>query len=391
MPRTDLDRRRYDENEIAYLERSARPEMALVRHAFEDWFRHYPMEVVSGSEATSLRDKLRGEVWSRNAYQARSAMWELYLHEVLRRAGYVVQVRRDTPDFLVISHDPALPSFHLEAATRRPPEVTQKERKAQALLVRLLDRAALDRGVSIAVSVSSVGDDPSVRAAARQALAWCVERTPASLGAGGQEEAFEDDATRVVVRAVPRGRPRQERCGGVGVFGAALEQVTGADGIREVARDKVAKAKKATRDHPLVLAIQLDDRYGQADLFEDALFGSEQIGLRLDPAGEYPAAESHRRGGFWCPTGDADRRVSAVLGARADMFALLSTGRAGSDAATLPAVWTNPWLRPTPSPFPIAAGLPWAQHWCDRSGQRQTAAAAHSHRDYFGLAGRTPT
>jgi hypothetical protein len=84
--------------EYDYLNRSSRPEAAQVRHVLEEWYGAYP-----ASEKEELLSRLR----SRNDVTHLSAVFELTLHELLRRGGGCItlhpemQGTRGRPDFFV--------------------------------------------------------------------------------------------------------------------------------------------------------------------------------------------------------------------------------------------------------------------------------------------------
>ncbi|MFC1999686.1 hypothetical protein ACFLXE_02875 [Chloroflexota bacterium] len=96
ITRQDLDTAQYGEPEFRYLNRSARPEHIKIRQVIEGWFLHYPE-----AEKSELIQRFR----SKNDSDFKSAFFELFMHEVLRRLGCRVQVhaaaRRNRPDFLV--------------------------------------------------------------------------------------------------------------------------------------------------------------------------------------------------------------------------------------------------------------------------------------------------
>ena len=95
--RTDMARANRLEAKYGWWNRSARPEIARVRDALEKWFAAYP-----SAESETLSKRFR----SKTSETHDSALFELYVHEQLRKAGYRVSCHpsvensRCTPDFL---------------------------------------------------------------------------------------------------------------------------------------------------------------------------------------------------------------------------------------------------------------------------------------------------
>lgn len=88
----------YTEPHFPYLNRTGRVDLARVRALIEDWFGRYPR-----AHQAELRARLR----SSNNETFDGAFFELYLHELLRRLGYELDVhpalgpdRGARPDFL---------------------------------------------------------------------------------------------------------------------------------------------------------------------------------------------------------------------------------------------------------------------------------------------------
>lgn len=88
----------YDESQYEYLERSARAGAQRIRAVIEVWFSRYP-----DSEKNELKKCLR----TSNDISFLSALFELYLHELLFLLGYSIEVHPQLegtgtrPDFLI--------------------------------------------------------------------------------------------------------------------------------------------------------------------------------------------------------------------------------------------------------------------------------------------------
>jgi hypothetical protein len=121
------------EPEFGYLNRSARPVASTIREFLETWFSHY-----SPTGQEDLRQRFRSPI---NA-QHRAAFFELFLHEVLLRLGYGVELHPQLrngadkrPDFVITSHHQS--QFYLEATLATAESIT--ETGAQARMNSVLD------------------------------------------------------------------------------------------------------------------------------------------------------------------------------------------------------------------------------------------------------------
>jgi hypothetical protein len=113
--RTETRRKMAAEPLWSYLNQSARASMTAARKLLEEWFAHYP------EPRLDLHSRFRS---ADNAIH-RSAFLELYIHELLRRAGYTLQCHPDTggakhPDYKVFRE--GKPEFYLEVVLPRARE-----------------------------------------------------------------------------------------------------------------------------------------------------------------------------------------------------------------------------------------------------------------------------
>ena len=89
--------KRYGEPRFEYYNHSSRPAIGQIREVLENWFSGYP---------DLGKSDLRGRFKSNDDRSHDGAFFELYLHEVLRKLGYEVQVhplvdKPTHPDFVV--------------------------------------------------------------------------------------------------------------------------------------------------------------------------------------------------------------------------------------------------------------------------------------------------
>jgi len=86
--RTEPSPRRHTEKEFAFLNRTSSRPFGHVRDEIERWFAEIPAPSRAGLAARAQRDD---QEWA-------SVFWELYLHNLLRRAGFSVEVEPDLSD-----------------------------------------------------------------------------------------------------------------------------------------------------------------------------------------------------------------------------------------------------------------------------------------------------
>lgn len=122
----------HDEPQFRYLNQSNRPEASRIRGVLEEWYRHFPIK-----HKEALRKDFRSYVDKKHL----SAIFELYLHELVLRLGCSVEVHpvllhtQKKPDFLVTEADQT--QFYLEA--KLVTGETDKDAGARARIYRVYD------------------------------------------------------------------------------------------------------------------------------------------------------------------------------------------------------------------------------------------------------------
>jgi hypothetical protein len=131
--RTDAEPMRHLETIIPFLDLVDRPYFARARALVNDWTDCYP---------ASSRDRLITRLQSESTEQQLAAFWELYIHEVMRAAGWNTTVdpsvpgTNNVPDFLAVRGDHAL---YVEAtSSNRSAERVADDNR----LARLMDELA---------------------------------------------------------------------------------------------------------------------------------------------------------------------------------------------------------------------------------------------------------
>lgn len=125
--------RNYSESSFDYLNKSARPEIDIVRSNIEEWFNRY-----QSNKKEDLYERLR----SRDDLQHNAALFELFLHDLMLRLGCKIDIhpkvntkKNRSPDFLVES--PNGDCFYIEASILACK--SKKEVKEQIILNQLYD------------------------------------------------------------------------------------------------------------------------------------------------------------------------------------------------------------------------------------------------------------
>ncbi|MDX2539742.1 hypothetical protein PV437_42310, partial [Streptomyces scabiei] len=101
--RTDATPKRASESDAEFFERIAGPFWDQVRDVINEWWSHLPPDAQPG-----LRSRLRDRNSDANVF---SALWELYVHEMLLGSGCTVEIEQQIgtggkyPDFLRFPRD----------------------------------------------------------------------------------------------------------------------------------------------------------------------------------------------------------------------------------------------------------------------------------------------
>ncbi|MFN8586867.1 MAG: hypothetical protein U0704_03620 [Candidatus Eisenbacteria bacterium] len=291
--RTDMDRARPSEEGFAWWNRTARPEVAAMRSELECWFSRYCPE-----DAPRLRREFR----TRRRPQHVGALFELFVHEQLVKAGFDVECQLmlpgtpNRPDFL--AHRAGCEPFYVEAKTKLESSETAADEKRLRIILDEV-RSLPSRG--FAVGVSSHGTPPrtvetiSLRRGVSdwlQSLDYEHELAVSRAGRHSQQSVWTWSADQFHLRfhAVPVERPHGElRPTVLGYMLPGTCQLSVTD--RDIAAAVEEKASHYGHlEHPYIIAINLMD-------------------IRLEP-GDVEAGVSMAFGSIAHPR---NSRVSALL------------------------------------------------------------------------------
>lgn len=343
LERTDFGPAKYVEPQFAYLNRSARAEAGHIRALLSSWFAHYP---------DPHKAELAARFQSPDSVHHYSAFFELYLHELLRLAGYIIEVHPAVPasdrrpDFRV-SRAGEL-SFYLEAIVAM--NKSAEELAAESRLSQVMDAVNEVRTPNFFVGLDMHGPPPTpvpgrrLRAAVEQFLNGLdPDEMAAVLRSGGLSAlprgTFEHEGWKIEFYPLARSPKARGDMSlrPLGVHGPAFAWVDDRTALRE------AIVKKASRygdlSEPYMVAVNAIDQHLDFIDVMEALFGREQYVIYPDTAGRSiePEMERARDGALVSKRGPSNTRVSAVL--------VVSSLLPWSVGVHSPTIYHNPWAK----------------------------------------------
>ena len=309
----------YGEPEFIYLNRSAIPKVIRIREVLEAWFSRYPGE---GKENLCERFRSTGNL------HHRSALFELFLHELLLRLGCYVIIHpsmdnsiRNYPYFLVESPDGT--SFYMDAVLAIDESVEKitvrtKMNEVYDVLNRQLNSPNFFIGMEIRSTPQTTPPARNMTTFLTQRLAPLDTVHIASLFEAGGFNAlphwhYEQEGWRIVFYPIPKSL-RYSGKDGVRPLGFLSQKLRWMDPIVPI-RDAIVR--KAGRygdfDLPYVIAVNiLGNHLDRIDIME-ALFGKEQLWITRIHSRSIKT-ETREPDGVWISkAGPRYRRVSAVL------------------------------------------------------------------------------
>jgi hypothetical protein len=336
----------YNEPIFQYYNESSRVPIVQVRGILDDWFARYPDE---GS--TDLRNRFR----SQDGRQHNAAFLELYLHELLLRIGFTVEIHPEVdepthPDFLVSRNGER--RFFLEATISAPSDLeVASDRRINQVYDTL--NSLQNPDFFLALRLHGAPDSPPPGAALRRRLEnwlstlnWnAVQEAWAGEGFDGLPTyPWEHSGWSVIFQALPK-------------TGASR----GSTDVRPIGLTMPLKVHQITVDEDIKSAVSVKNKYGRLDLpfavavnvtgdfcskydVMNSLFGHETV--IFGPGGTRPGERLHD--GAWDgPRGPQNTTISAVM-----VFKGLTAWNMRSNS---PWLVHNPWaaraLDPAELPF----------------------------------------
>jgi hypothetical protein len=306
--RTDYELAKYTDEDYSYLNRSARPDIVVIRDTLESWFSSYP-----DPDKHELKERLKDRF--------DPAYYELFLHELFRREGFTIIIHPSIedstkrPDFLI---EKAGVKIIVEAkvAVGKSDQEVKSEKREALVMDCLSDLRSPDFLVGMTeINISRPGN-PSIRK-----ITSFFEKEISRYDADTvQKEAserglplviYDHDGVYIKARLLPkipskRGLPGSRSFAGVIGKGHII---TTDDEIREALKHKAHGYGKMTL--PYLICINSTKDFGPCDFnVTNALFGKTRVGFR-DVDSDINAF--HDGNGFFINPYGSYTRVSGVL------------------------------------------------------------------------------
>jgi hypothetical protein len=272
---------------FTFLNRVHTPYWAQVRDVLEEWFGHYP-----APEGGSLREGFR----SREAGQHWAAWWELYLHELLIRLGYDIEIHpcmpdtERTPDFLLTCDNTRL---YVEATVVFS-GINAKDAGdgAPAWLLDAINRIEEPNFFVVPIEVKHGPGRLKVREITRQLESWLRELEPDqaeadhTAGGGLPQVTLERRGWEITYEAWPvnpaaRGREDHKVLGGGPVMAGWVDDV---DQLQSKLKAKAGRYGRP--EAPLVTAVLCASSFMEDADIAQALFGREAVLIPGGPISE---------------------------------------------------------------------------------------------------------
>lgn len=330
----------YAESIFDYLNRSARLEYKRIRTLLEQWFERFSSEV---------QDELRERIRSKDDRQLLGAFYELYLHELLSKSGFNVEIhptvsnRATHPDFRVLKD--GKPLFYLEATLA---DLSDTDTSAKARENQVYDTLNRMKSPNFFIRVK-VRRAPTTNPPGAKMRSF-LENKLSNLNPDVVTKQFDQgdleelpswdwkyNDWQITFSPIPK-KPEARGKHGVRPIGLQMQDVrwlTPHIRIMESIRDKATKYGEL--DLPYIVAINVIDEFGVDEIdICNALFGEEQSTIIL--RGNNVISQNHNRkpnGAWYGPSGLRNRRVSAAL--------IADNLYPWSIAKVTPILWHNPW------------------------------------------------
>lgn len=318
IARTCEEPRPYSTSEFEYLDQSARPEAIAIRRTLEQWFSRYP---------TPDRADLMARFKSPESSHHVSAAFELYVHELLLKLGYSIELHPQTeskkatrPDFLVRDQDGN--RMYVEAVVAS--DLSEREQKAEARLNAFYDSMNRIEARDWFVTIDVIGrpaEPPSGRRLRKEVDSWLAQLNADSVikkaNAEGSDafpvKLHRGNGWAVTFTAIPRDRskPADPADRIIGAIAGEARWLGSDKVIRNVLSDKALRYGEL--DAPLVVAVNARVLHIDQDDVVDALFGQEQLTVSKTGS-DLECRLVRRANGVWRgPDGPQRTRLSGAL------------------------------------------------------------------------------
>ncbi|MGW7750283.1 hypothetical protein ACWGK6_01680 [Streptomyces violaceusniger] len=336
--RADMAPKRASESDAEFFERIAGPFWDQVRDVINEWWSHLPPDAQPG-----LRSRLRDRNSDANVF---SALWELYVHEMLLGSGCTVEIEQQIgtggkyPDFLVTRGDE---QFVVEAIwTAENLDATG----SSSLPPQVVD--AIDRVPSpnfyVAYKVDSVGSTtPQQRRLKNELTLWLASLDPDQVTAEYEQKVplprhtWQEAGWRLSFEAIPRspgrrGDPTSRTIG----FHPSVWVADDSDRVLKAVRKKGRKYGDLAL--PFIVAVGNSAVFPEDEDTESALYGTS-----VEYAHHTGSTFGRNADGYWTAAQDqAHSRVSGVL--------TVDNPAPWTWAKKVPVLWQSPAPDSLPAP-----------------------------------------
>ncbi|WP_199755242.1 hypothetical protein [Amycolatopsis sp. WAC 04197] len=296
------------ETQAGFLDRVAGSYWDQVRHVINEWCSHLP-----ASSRPGLRSRLLDRNADSNVY---SALWELYLHEMLLGSGYSVEIEQQVgtrgrkPDFLVSRGDE---QFVVEAIWTAERIGDPRHGKLAAQLRDAIEKNIQSPDFVLSMAIDSVGPAlPPQKRLKSELGQFLSELDYGKVAAGGERQrapryTWREAGWSVTFGAIPRAkRSRSGRI--ISIYPAMSFFRVDTSPVLDAVKRKGGKYGRF--GIPYVVAVGCAGAFVEDDDIEASLYGSTIE--RADRAG-IPTFE-RQADGYWKPGRDDEHSiVSGVL------------------------------------------------------------------------------
>lgn len=309
----DSSPKRNGESSFAFLERSARPEIARVRELLTDLLREYP---------DFEREEAIARIRSGDNTAFASATFELLLYGYFRRLGFSVEPHPEIPgttkrpDFRVTSSSGE--SFYLEAVLTSEDKSTRPA--ALSRIGTTLDALAKVSHPNFYVSIEYEGEpttQPSGVQLRKAVVKWLDTLKPDEVAKAYSEGGFEatpstvwtHESWELTLRPIPIAPHKRGKATTlIGAQGGGAGFVDAWTPIRDAVRFK--GSRYGDLGAPFIVAVNMDQFHLERIDEMQALYGEEQF--IFGPEATEPRMERAPNGAWYGPAGPRSRRVSGA-------------------------------------------------------------------------------
>ncbi|MFT5592840.1 MAG: hypothetical protein ACI8SR_001206 [Oceanicoccus sp.] len=362
IQRTDHSPIRNVEADFDFYNRSARPAMDLVRNAIEKAVQNYPETEV---------DELISRLKSRDDVHFKSASFELFLHEALKKQGFVLTPHPELPngstykpDFLVKDVDGN--QFYLEAVLAT--EKNELDKGGEARKGAVFDTLSKAPHKNFFIAIHDNGSPkspPSGKKLKAKTHIWLDSLDPDEVSQQIEESGLDSitpmvwdhDGWNLQIRPMPINPERRGKSTNlIGIGGIGGGWMDAWSPIRDAVKFK--GGKYGVLDLPLIVAVNLGSFHLDRIDEMQALFGEEQYVFTPGDEAD-PKMQRAPNGAWYGKKGPQYTRVSAAW--------IFNDLHPSSLAVRKSTIYFNPWaaleapdsLKCFPFAFPDKGQMQW--------------------------------